>query len=236
MPFSDSAPCDRWPILVTLLSAVLIATYVLQLDAAEHRGLLADLALEPSSLRDAWRRLRAQPGLVFEDPGLLFREVLRPLSGASLLSAGPIHLGASVLYLFVFGDNVEGRLGRVRFVLLWLVGAFVAGGVHVWLSTEQSLPVVGASGAVAALLGAYALLFRRARMRFVRYVEFPCLFALVAFFALQFRPVQTALGWVGVLDGLEIRAHFAGFAVGAVLGPLLCIGNPRREPRKRSKR
>lgn len=233
MPFSDSAPCYRWPIAVSALALVLAAAFVLQLDDEHHKALLKDFARHSSDWLGAWKRTLADPGDALSSPLVFLRDILRPLLGASLLCAGPIHACTSIAYLFVFGDNIEGRLGRVRFAVLWLVGACVAGVVHALLHVEEALPGVGASGAIAALLGAYALLFRGARIRFVRFLEFPCFAAILAFFVLQIGPVQTALGWVDVLDGIDVRAHLASFAAGALLAPLLCIANPCPEPRSK---
>lgn len=225
MPLSDSAPRYRWPILVGLLAIAIVAVYFLQADDARHAGLLESWALIPRDLHESWARLVAQPGLIFNEPRWFLDSIVRPLCGSSFLSSGPVHVGVAVAFLWVFGDNVEGRLGRVRFVALWMVGACVAGAVHTWLRPRGEMPVVGATGAIAALLGSYTLLFRRARVHVVRYLEVPCWVFLASFFVLQIGPVQQAFGWVEVLDGLDVRAHVASYATGLALTPLLLIAN-----------
>ena len=225
MPLSDSAPRYRWPILVTLIALVLVGLYLLQAKDEHHTALLADFALIPKAWQEHWSEFCAKPSLLISSPAWFLREVMRPLCGASLLSAGPVHVGVAVAFLWIFGDNVEGRLGRLRFVVLWICGAAVAGATHAWLHPHGEMPVVGHTGAIAAILGTYALLFRKARVHVVRYLEVPCWTFIAAFFVLQIGPVQQAFGWVEVLDGLDARAHLASFVAGVALTPLLLVMN-----------
>src|SRR5499427_4852165 len=109
------------------------------------------------------------------------------------LHGGLLHLGGNMLYLWIFGDNVEDTLGHGRFLIFFLVSGVAAAAAQVALSAASSVPMIGASGAVAGVLGAYLLLFPRANVLtliifgfFVRLVRIPAVFVLGFWFVVQF--------------------------------------------------
>jgi membrane associated rhomboid family serine protease len=139
--------------------------------------------------------------------------------------------------LWIFGDNVEDHLGRGRFIVLYLVGGLMAGLVHVYTNAGSMLPTIGASGAVAAVMGAYFRFFPRARIEMIIpplffIFEVPALFFLGWWFLLQFfNGTLTLLGGRGDFGGVAWWAHVGGFIFGflAVSG---FIGR-RRNPAQR---
>lgn len=158
---------------------------------------------------------------------------------AMFLHAGWWHLISNMLTLFIFGDNVEDRLGHVAYLLFYLAGGLVAGGFHLVAYSSSSVPTVGASGAIAAVLGAYLVLFPRARVvtlvpifYFLRIVYIPAFIYLGFWFVSQLFNGFLALTAVGAMQagGVAWWAHIGGFVFGlAVLGVIRLV-SPRRPP------
>jgi membrane associated rhomboid family serine protease len=131
-----------------------------------------------------------------------------------------IHLGGNMLFLWIFGNNIEDSMGRVRFVLFYLLGGLAALGLQVVTDPESTIPTVGASGAIAAVLGGYALLYPRARVITVIFiiiiftiVELPALLVLGFWFLLQLLPAfSEPVGEGG--GGIAYFAHIGGFLFG----------------------
>ena len=141
-------------------------------------------------------------------------------------------VAANMLYLWIFGDNVEDRVGHSRFLLLYLGSGLVAALTQLLMQPHSSLPMIGASGAIAGVLGAYFLFFPGARIVtliplwwFWRFVELPAFLFLGLWFLLQWLQGMTAIGQVMDLGGVAWWAHVGGFVSGLVLGFVL-----RRRP------
>jgi membrane associated rhomboid family serine protease len=127
-------------------------------------------------------------------------------------------------YLWIFGDNVEDRLGHGRFLLFYLASGLVAGGVQYFTHPFASVPTVGASGAIAGVLGAYAVAFPRARVvtlvplfPFFQVIALPALVVLGLWFALQFFSGALSLATTSAGGGIAFWAHVGGFAFGFLL-------------------
>jgi membrane associated rhomboid family serine protease len=133
------------------------------------------------------------------------------------LHGGLLHIGGNMLFLWIFGNNVEDRLGRLRYLLFYLAGGLAAAALQVAVGPSSALPTLGASGAIAAVLGAYLVMFPGARVR-----------ALVSIFPVDLPAVVLLGGWfvlqlfhgVGGLsahlnDGVAYWAHIGGFLFGA---------------------
>jgi membrane associated rhomboid family serine protease len=135
-----------------------------------------------------------------------------------------LHLGSNMLFLWVFGNNIEDRLGHLRYLGFYLLGGLVATLGHVLVQPSSTVPVVGASGAIAAVMGAYLVWFPAAPVRtviiffIVLFRDVPAGVLLAAWFVLQF--------FTGSDSGVAWVAHVAGFAFG-VLVALLVRGNDR---------
>jgi membrane associated rhomboid family serine protease len=157
------------------------------------------------------------------------------------MHGGILHIAGNMLFLWVFGNNIEDRLGRVKFLLFYLLAGLIAVYTQALIDPGSTAPTIGASGAIAGVLGAYALLFPRARVLtlifiifFVTLVEIPALILLAIWFILQFVPAlgQVAVG-TGGDQGVAYFAHVGGFAFGlAVAAVMLYLMRGRRpEPR-----
>lgn len=128
-----------------------------------------------------------------------------------------VHLGGNLLFLWIFGNNIEDRLGALRYLVFYLAAGVVATGAHVLVDTTSTATLVGASGAIAGVMGAYLVWFPRVRITtaifFVIWVRLRAWVLLVAWFALQFLTDPTSsVAWV---------AHVGGFVFGVVVGLLL---------------
>jgi len=155
------------------------------------------------------------------------------------LHGGLLHLGGNMLYLWIFGNNVEGTLGHGRFALFYLASGVVAASAQTALSAASPIPVIGASGAVSGVLGAYLLLFPRANVLtllvvgfFVRVVRIPAVVVLGFWFVVQF--VSGLITWSGGASG-EVAwfAHLGGFLSGRALRLLVRHRNPEASGQRR---
>lgn len=164
-------------------------------------------------------------------------ELLTPLS-AAFLHGGWLHLLGNMLYLYIFGDNVEDMLGRGRYLLFYLLCGVFSFFAQILLQSNSMVPNVGASGAIAGVLGAYLLLFPRARVLtllplfvFFPIVEIPAFFFLGVWFLIQFLSGAASLGRTSALSGgVAWWAHIGGFVAGMLLLRILLPRNAARRP------
>jgi len=176
------------------------------------------------------------PALFVSDPLAAFPTLFTSL----FLHAGWAHLLGNMIFLLVFGDNVEDRVGHIKFLLFYLIGGAVATGAHMLFAGTSLVPLVGASGAISAVLGAYILLYPRQRvMTFIPPLFLPwlllSLFARVPRFFMLWLPAWIFIGYWAFLQLLEAGqsfrvaqdggvawfAHVGGFLFGLALAPAL---------------
>jgi membrane associated rhomboid family serine protease len=149
------------------------------------------------------------------------------------LHGGLMHLAGNMLFLWIFGDNLEDRMGHLPFLAFYLASGVAAGITHIMGGPGSMVPTVGASGAIAGVMGGYLLLFPRARVDiliiilfFVRIITIPAALMLILWFAFQ---VIAGLGADPDMGGVAYWAHAGGFVAGAVLAlpVFLRLGGPR---------
>jgi membrane associated rhomboid family serine protease len=134
------------------------------------------------------------------------------------------HIGGNLLFLWVFGNNIEDTFGKIGFALFYVVGGIVATLTHVVLNLDSTIPMIGASGAIAAVMGAYMVLFPNARVRtavfmlFIFLVELRAIWVLGFWFVLQF--------FTDPNRGVAWAAHVGGFVFGMVVGLLVRVLRP----------
>lgn len=171
---------------------------------------------------------------LFSDPGQLQRffytwglvpaywaDAPHTLVTSMFLHGGVMHLAGNMIFLWVFGDNMEDEMGHVGFLLFYLAGGLGAAFLQIWSNPTATLPVVGASGAVSAILGGYLLLFPKARVDvlfffviFIRIVPIPAAFVLSVWFGIQ---IFGGLSSSGDGAGVAHWAHVGGFLAGLIL-------------------
>ena len=210
IPLRDENPSGSFPRVTVGLIALNAALFVYELV-----------------LGSGWPDFMLQWGLVPQRITLALRFGDEPLVPALLtlvtsmfLHGGWLHLIGNMWYLWIFGDNIEDRLGHRRFVLFYLGGGLVAGLAQYIALPSSGLPTVGASGAIAAVLGAYAVTFPRARVvtliplfLFWPIVALPALVVLGLWFVFQFFSGALSLAWSGG-GGVAWWAHIGGFVYG----------------------
>ncbi len=216
IPIRDENPTRRVPFVNYILIAVNVLVFLWQVSLGPSgEQALYWMALIPRNLTI---------GLDLGDVRALFTSMF--------MHAGLAHLLGNMLYLWIFGDNVEDALGHARYLFFYLTGGVAASLTHVFLYPASTVPTVGASGAIAATLGAYLLLFPQRRVVtlipfgfFIQMARIPAAIVLGFWFLSQLWEGTLALG-MAELGGVAFWAHIGGFVFGAVVGPLL----RRREP------
>jgi membrane associated rhomboid family serine protease len=140
---------------------------------------------------------------------------------AMFMHGGWLHLFGNMLFLWIFGDNVEDRFGHVKFLIFYLLAGLAATFSQYWVSPESGIPNVGASGAIAGVLGAYILLFPQSRVNVLlgrQIVAMPAFVVLGLWIALQ---LVSGVGTIGYTDesagGIAYMAHLGGFVAGVLM-------------------
>lgn len=151
------------------------------------------------------------------------------------IHGGLLHVAGNMLYLFIFGAAVEYRMGSARYLIFYLAAGIAAALATVWIAPESSVPVIGASGAIAGVLGAYFIFYPRGRILtilpifiFIQFVEIPAVIYLLFWFAVQLYAGLEEGGRAGAMGGVAWWAHVGGFMFGVALGPILALNRPRR--------
>jgi membrane associated rhomboid family serine protease len=217
IPLKDDIPTRRTPVVTIALIAINVIVYF-----AFEQGLLGlgdvgnerviDFGAIPSEITDPGSH--ATPG---DQPSFLITIFTSMFLHGSLL-----HLGGNMLFLWIFGNNVEDSMGRVTFVIFYLLSGLAALGLQVATDPDSMVPTVGASGAIAGVLGAYARLYPRARVVTLVFiviiftvVTLPALLVLGLWFLLQLLPAfSEPINGAG--GGVAYFAHIGGFLFGVL--------------------
>jgi len=234
IPLRDANPVRRLPIVTIALILACVAAFAYELgtqstggDAALER-LFRQYALIPANFSAAIRANGAGSG------GGIAGQLLT-LVTSTFLHGGWLHLIGNMLYLWIFGNNIEDRFGRIRFLLFFLLGGTVAALTQVAISPTSDVPVIGASGAIASVLGAYLVLYPGARVLslvflgfFYQLLEVPAVIVLGLWFLLQLIDGLASLGVESTSSGVAIFEHIGGFLTGVVIG--LAVRSVGRRP------
>ncbi len=156
-------------------------------------------------------------GLIDRDYG-----VIAPLFSSMFVHAGIMHIGGNMLFLYIFGDNIEHKFGRAKYLALYLLWGVVAGFTHIMSDPSSQIPAIGASGAISGVLGAYLILFPRAKIVtfllmgfFTRMTRIPAMWYLPFWFIFQ-NVLPAVVGSSG--SGVAFLAHIGGFLIGLFSG------------------
>ena len=142
------------------------------------------------------------------------------LFSSMFMHAGWVHLSGNMLYLWIFGDNVEDRFGHAKFTIFYLLCGLAATFAQLAFSMQSNVPNLGASGAIAGVLGAYILLFPQGRVRVLqgqRIIQVPALMAIGLWIVLQFFSGFASIADTADTGGVAYMAHIGGFIAGFVL-------------------
>jgi membrane associated rhomboid family serine protease len=144
---------------------------------------------------------------------------LLPLVTSMFLHSGFMHLAGNMLFLWVFGDNVEDYFGHLGYLVFYLVCGMGSGLIHVLFNLGSRIPAIGASGAISGVMGAYAMLYPRHRILtffFIFLIPVPAIFILGYWFVIQFLEGVGGIG-MGARGGVAIWAHIGGFVLGVLI-------------------
>jgi membrane associated rhomboid family serine protease len=140
------------------------------------------------------------------------------------------HLAGNLLYLWIFGDNVEDAMGHLRYLVFYLLGGFLAAVAHIFSNPYSVVPTVGASGAIAAVLGAYLVLYPGSRVQtlvpfgfFIRITVLPAFLVLGFWFMYQLLLGFASLGLPADVGGVAFWAHIGGFVAGMLLAKMFAV-------------
>lgn len=220
LPLKDDVPSSRFPLWMLLLICLNILVFLGELAAGDRLDqLLLQFGVIPARY------------MIPEVAKLFTRsEQLVPLLTSMFLHGGWVHLIGNMWTLWIFGDNVEDRLGRLRFIFLYFAGGCFASLVHVYTNPTSTLPTIGASGAVAAVMGAYFRLYPHANVVMLvppfflgPFFVVPAMLFLGWWFILQFFNGALSLMNADRMGGIAWWAHAGGFIFGAFLCSVLRV-------------
>jgi membrane associated rhomboid family serine protease len=226
IPLKDENPARLFPFAALLLVAANVAVFAYQVSLGPAVGAFVT-------------RFGAVPWEITHPVGLPGLPAPHPfpfpapltLVTSMFLHGGFLHLAGNMLYLWIFGDNIESLVGHGRFLLFYLLCGLAAAAVHVAAEPASRIPMVGASGAISGVLGAYWVSYPGARVHmavFLFVMRVPALIVLGAWFALQ---VASGLGYFGsgAAENVAWFAHIGGFIAGIVF--ILLFPKKRRRRR-----
>ena len=224
IPIRDENPSRSVPVVTRLLIAVNVLAFLYELALGPSlRSFMFEWGLVPLRLT-ASLRFDSEPVVV---AGL-------PLLTSMFLHGGWAHLLGNMWYLAIFGDNVEDRLGKLPYLGFYLAAGLAGGLLHYVFNTPSRVPTVGASAAIAGVLGGYLVAFPGARVLtlvplfpFFQLMALPAVVVLGLWFAFQFVSGALALAWSSSASGVAWWGHIGGFAFG-LLAMLLFGGRDRR--------
>jgi membrane associated rhomboid family serine protease len=227
IPIGDSTRRRTMPYvnLAIIAACVLVFLYELSLSSLEVNDLFQNRGVVPVQLVDWW----GNPSGLGEPSTVVT---------SMFIHGGWLHLIGNMIYLWVFGDNVEEAMGHGRYLLFYLLAGAGAVALQVYVDPGSRVPMVGASGAIAGVLGAYLVLYPRATVAvlipwlwFFGAFPVPAAFLIVFWFLLQLFSGVAALGTAtGVTEGVAFWAHVGGFATGLALVWVFRRARPRRPP------
>ncbi len=212
IPIRDENPASIVPFVTYGLIAACVAVYGFQ------------MSLSVDAVTGLVHRHGVVPTAMFANdfvPSNLIERLL-PLFSSAFLHGGPLHLAGNMLFLWIFGNNVEDAMGHVRFFIFYMVAGAAAMLAQAVPDMASSVPIIGASGAISGVLGAYLLLFPTARVSlliwlviFVRIFKMPAAILLIAWFVLQL--ASSATVYLSEQVNIAFNAHIGGFLAGMVL-------------------
>ena len=213
IPIYDDNPALGKPILTILLIATCILVWFWQIGLGPNQNAaIINFGLIPSVFLGT---------LDHYGPISPFLTVFTSM----FMHGGFMHLGGNMLYLWIFGDNIEGALGPIRFLIFYLLCGIAAALSQVFVNPSSNIPMIGASGAVSGVLGAYLIFYPRAKVRtlvflgiFITFLRLPAVFLLGVWI---FGQVISAIMSDPGSPGIAWFAHLGGFVCGLILGPLM---------------
>ncbi|BAZ43954.1 rhomboid family protein [Chondrocystis sp. NIES-4102] len=217
IPLRDENPTSSTPIVVYGLIAINIIVFIHQISLGSELGSFLQLyAVIPKQLSESFG------GIAVNQPV----PEIATLITSQFLHGGLMHIGGNMLFLWTFGDNIEHDLGHVKFLLFYLICGILAGLSHWLFAMQSTIPTLGASGAIAGVMGAYLIKYPKAKiLTLLPLIIIWTTVRIPAIYFLGFWFVQQAISSVASLgmtqsSGVAYWAHAGGFIFGAILAPI----------------
>lgn len=213
IPIRDTVPSRTYPVVTIGLIAVNSIVFLYELSLGSRlSGFVATFGLVPARYFHL--------GEIGASPIGRFL----PFFTSMFLHGGWFHVIGNMWYLWIFGDNVEDRMGHVKYIIFYILCGLAAGFAHLFTNSRSGIPTVGASGAIAGVMGAYFILYPRARVWtliplfiFVQFVELPAFIFLGFWILMQFLIGTFSMTLSSSQGGVAWWAHIGGFAAGVIL-------------------
>jgi len=210
IPLKDLNPRRSYPIINTTLILVNVAVFIYQYTLPPHafKAFITANATIPARF-PAWLSGHAP-----------FEVAFLPLLTSMFLHSGIAHIAGNMLFLWIFGDNVEDFYGHFTYLFFYLVCGIGSGLLHVLFNMNSAVPALGASGAISGVMGAYLILYPRSRILtlvFIFLVPIPAVIILGVWFVLQFMSAFESLGSMAPGGGVAWWAHVGGFLLGMLI-------------------
>lgn len=225
IPLRDENPTSSTPIVVYALIAINVVVFLHQMTLGSGlNGFFQLYAVVPQELSASFE------GVSINQP---VPEILTLIT-SQFLHGGLAHIGGNMLFLWTFGDNIEHDIGHVKFLLFYLICGILAGLTHWFFAMQSGVPTLGASGAIAGVMGAYLIKYPKAKILtllplFIIWttVRIPAIYFLGFWFVQQAFSSVASLG-MEEASGVAYWAHAGGFVFGAILGPMFGLMGDRR--------
>jgi membrane associated rhomboid family serine protease len=215
IPLRDAVPSRTIPFITYLLIVANFVAFFFELSLGKFdTELITRFGLAPAPWLAGIRAMHLS--------------VLLPLFTSMFLHGGWMHLLGNMLFLHIFGDNVEDKFGHFRYLLFYFLAGLAAAFTQIYFNSASEVPMIGASGAIAGVMGAYVFMFPKARITtlifiiiFIKIIELPAYVFLGLWFLMQMFSGVMALGIGGDAGGVAWWAHIGGFVIGAVAVPVM---------------
>ena len=225
IPLKDDAPRSTFPFIILLLIFANVIFFLYEISLGKSlEGFIKIYGITPE---------------IFFDSGVDYFPRFSPLVTSIFLHGGWFHLIGNMWFLWIFGDNIEDRMGHFRFPFFYLICGIAGSLAHIYINPESSIASIGASGAISGILGAYFVLYPFSRVNtivpiffFFYFIKLPAFFFLGLWFLIQFfSGTSSLLIEESATGGVAWWAHIGGFAAGIVFLPLFLIGRKKDKSR-----
>ncbi len=228
LPIRDTVRSTSFPIVTWLFIALnaVVFLYEISLPSLELNALIMTFGLIPGLLE-------------LSEPLRLIQNPILPLTFMThmFMHGGWLHFLSNMWILFIFGDNVEDRMGSIRFLVFYLISGFIGALIQAYMYPNSFVPAIGASGAIAGVLGAYWVLFPKAKVITLIpliivpwFIEIPAVFYLGIWLVTQIYFGISSLPSSGIMGGVAWWAHIGGFVFGLLFHRLFLQQAPKIFP------
>lgn len=212
IPLKDDNPTNSTPIITYIIIGICVVVFLLEISSPNYTS---------GALFYSWGVIPASLVHNLQVPEEIYRvPPMATLITSMFMHGGFMHLIGNMLYMWIFADNIEDELGKTKFIIFYILSGIAAALTQVYMNTESTVPMVGASGAIGGVLGAYIVNHPRAKVLvliplgfFTQIIKVPAIFVLGIWFILQFVSSAFSSSSGG---GVAYGAHIGGFIFGAI--------------------